>query len=213
MAKDKASKEPSEIDSPKDDTSELMQAREAHYQSHFGPIELSVMHSKNRQDPQIDVYQFAPTEERPYWTLITGGMSDDRQPALANVKDDSCPRAEIMLYVHEPQGWMFEALKRLAEMPFDNKTFLHWHHTVPSRKPMTDLPSKLTTSFFLPPFFESEEFDTLKIDGDGVNILWLVPITDSEREFAVKNGGQALEDLMVENELDPIVYEPRESLV
>lgn len=203
----------SDNDPAKDDTSELMKAREAHYAAHFGPINQPVMHSKDRQDPQIDVYQFEPTEERPYWTLITGGMSDDRQPALVDIKEDVAPRAEIMLYVHEPQQWMFHVLKSLAELPFESGSFLHWHHTVPSRVSMTGRESLLTSFFFLPPYFESDEFDSLKIDGDRVNILWLVPITDAEREFAVANGPEALEGLMVENELDPVVFEPRESLV
>lgn len=213
MAKNKSKTESPVEEVPRDDTSELMQAREAHYESHIGPIDQPVMHTKEARVPQIDVYQFPPTEERPYWTLITGGMGDARQPVLQDDQEGMHSRAEIMVYVHEPQQWMFDVLKNLAELPFQSETFLHWHHTVPNGQPMTAGPSQLTSFFFLPPYFESEEFDTMKIDGDGVNILWLVPITEAEREFAVANGSQALEDLMVEQELDPVIYEPRESLV
>jgi len=30
-----------------------------------------------------------------------------------------------MMNVRQPEGWMFNVLKGLAEMPFDDLTFLH----------------------------------------------------------------------------------------
>jgi hypothetical protein len=104
-------------------------------------------------------------------------------------------------------------MKGLAEMPFDDKTFLHWWHTVPNGMPMTAKPSKLTNFLFLPPYFEGEGFDTLHLAGDKVDILWLVPITDKECQYARENGSQALEEVLVQGDLDPVVDEARESLV
>jgi hypothetical protein len=187
--------------------------REAHYQRFFGPLSQPVMHSTDDKAVHIDIYQYAPTEDRPYWTLITGGMSDQRQPLPADVGSHVAPRAELVMYVREPKGWMFSVLKGMAEMPFDANTYLHWHHTVPNGRAMTAEPSLLTSYFFLPPYFESEGFDSLVVGGDRVHILMLIPITEAEREYAVEHGSQALEDIMSEVEFDPVVEESRGSLI
>lgn len=192
---------------------EYIQARETHYTNFLGALEEPLYHSTDVKDVHIDIYQFAPREDRQHWTLITSGMSDARQPGLAEDTQGVGPRAEILMYVPSPQGWMYNVLKGLAEMPFDDSTFLHWHHTVPNGMPMTATPSLLTDFFFLPPYFEQPGFDTLTLEGDNVDILWLIPITGAERDFAITNGSQALEDLFAEKELSPVVDEARESLV
>jgi len=44
-------------------------------------------------------------------------------------------------------------------------------------------------------------------------MLWVVPITSAELEYALKHGSQALDELLSEVELDPVVDEQRASLV
>ena len=189
-----------------------MKAREAHYSKFLGPLDEKIMHSANLKDIHVDIYQFRPNSERPHWTLITGAMSDLPQYIPKNAEGIS-PRAEIMMYVKEPQDWMFNVLKGLAKMPFNDKTYLHWYHTVPNGQPMTAKPSELTSFFFLPPYFEDPKFDNLHIDGDKVDILWMIPITEREREYAIENGSQALEEVFKKAEMDPVVDEERTSLV
>ena len=192
------------------DPDDWLAVREAHYKRFLGRLDQDVMHSTDAKSPHIDIYQFAPTDQRDYWTLITGGMSDLPQP---RVPDGISPRAEIMLYAPEPRGWMFNVMKGLAEMPFDDDTFLHWFHTVPNGMPMTAEPSLLTNFFFVPPYFEGAEFDTLKVGGDDVDILWMIPITDAELEYKLEHGSEALEELFDEHELSPVIDEQRESLL
>ena len=194
------------------DDDSLLNIREAHYVRHFGDV-AKLMHSTDTKSPHIDIYQFEPRVDRDYWVLITGGMSDVRQYVPEDAPEHIALRAEIMMYAREPKVWMFNALKWLAEMPFERKTFLHWWHSVPNGEPITAEPSLLTNFFFLPPYFEAEDFDTLSLDDDPVNILWLVPITDAEVQYKLEHGGQALEDLFTEKELDPVVDERRGSLV
>lgn len=189
---------------------EFMRDREKHYERFFGPLPESVLHSTDTVIPHVDIYQFPPHENRPYWTLITGGMSDLRQPGIA---DGLSPRAEILTYAQEPRPWMFDVLKGLAEMPFGYDTYLHWWHTVPNGMPMTAKASKLTNFFFLPPYFEDAEFDTLRIDGDDVDILWMIPITDAELQFKLEHGADALEQLFESKGLNRIIDESRKSLV
>ena len=135
----------------------FLEAREQHYQRFFGPMTQKVMHSTDVKRVHIDLYQFEPTQDRPYWTLITSGMSDERQIAPEHCKGPMSPRAEILMYVPGPQNWMFSVLKGLAEMPFDNNTHLHWLHTVPNGMPMTASPSLLTSSSFFRPILRRRD--------------------------------------------------------
>ena len=191
---------------------ESIDLREEHYQRFFGPMSDQVLHSTDHKFPHIDIYQFGPYGDRDYWTLITGGMSDLKQNFPDGNPEEIARRAEILMYVKEPQSWMFSVLKGLAEMPFDDNTYLHWWHTVPNGMPMTAKPSLLTNFFFLPPSCEKEGFNNLIIDGDKVDFLWLFPITDSELEYKLKYGGKALEELIRKAELSPVVDEDRKPI-
>jgi hypothetical protein len=171
------------------------------------------MHSTDFKPVHIDIYQFAPTGGRHYWTLITSGMSNERQIEPDDCLEHMSTRAEILMYVPEPQHWMFDVLKVLAEMPFDDNTYLHWWHTVPNGMPMTANPSVLTSFFFLPPYFEVPDFSKFELDGDRVDFLWLVPITEAEREYAIEHGSQELEKRLEEAELSHVVDESRKSVV
>jgi hypothetical protein len=191
-----------------------LEIRESHYERNFGPISEPVMHSTDDAQPHIDIYQFCPTGERDYWTLITGGMSNSRQSIPPDAPAQIARRAELMMYVREPKPWMFRVLKELAEYPFKDETFLHWWHTVPNSRPVGSEASLLSAFLFLPPYYEDPEtFGRLEIDGDRVDMLWAVPITSAEYDYALENGGNALDELLATAELDPVVDEQRMSLV
>jgi hypothetical protein len=172
-----------------------LELREAHYTRFFGPLTEAVMHSTDIKAVHIDIYQFRPKRGRKYWTLITGGMSDQPQFVPRDSPKHVSRRVELMMYVRQPAPWMFSVMKGLAEMPFDDRIFLHWFHTVPNGMPMTAKPSLLTSFFFLPPYFEEKGFDSLKLGRSKVDILWLVPITEAERVYAAKHGSERLEKL------------------
>lgn len=183
--------------------------RERHYTKEFGPLTEPILHSTDEKPLHIDVYQFPPSDRRPYWTLITGGMSDKRQNVPGDAPGFVSPRTEILLYAREPKDWMFHVLKCLAEMPFTQDTFLHWWHSVPNGMPMTPQRSHLTNFLFLPPYLEPESLDALRIDEEKVDVLWLVPITDSEFDYAVQRGPRELEAKLREKGLDPAIDENR----
>lgn len=190
-----------------------LEARERHYQQFFGPLDQKIMHSTDVQPVHIDIYQFAPTDDRPFWTLITSGMSNERQLEPDASGEGTSLRAEIITYAKEPQSWMFSVLKGLAEMPFVDNTFLHWWHTVPNGMPMTVNPSLLTAFFFLPPYYEDVEIGNLELDGDKVDFLWMLPITEAELNYARENGSRELELRLEEAELSHIIDERRKSVL
>ena len=197
---------------PQDSFDEWMAKRQKHYCKFFGPMSDNVMHSTNEHEVHVDIYQFEPSKKRPYWTLITGGMSDKRQNVPDNV-DWASGRSEVLAYVKEPYERIFAVLKLLAEMPFEENSYMHWFHTISVGEPVTKRQTELTCTFLLPPFFEKPGFDTLHIGGDKVDFLMMVPITLQERHYAKQNGGQALLEVLEEANFGPVVDENRKSLV
>ena len=99
----------------------------------------------------------------------------------------------------EPRDWMFELLKRTAEMPFRNGSFVHWEHTY---RPDINLAKKanLGSLLFLPPLFEDPHFNTLRINGDNVDLLWLLPIADHEYQYVIHRGSQLLIETILQAE-------------
>jgi antitoxin YqcF len=56
--------------------------------------------------------------------------------------------------------------------------------------------------FFTPPFLWEDKLPTLRLPDKTVSWLLCVPISDPEREFAVRNGWDKLEDLFVQRQID-----------
>ena len=187
--------------------------REAHYKKHLGALDQKILHSTDVKAVHIDIYQFKPTSEKPIWTIITGGMSDFAQLTPQGEDDYRAPRAEILMYATEPENWMFSVLKGLAEMPFDDATHLHWWHTVPNGMPMTAEPSQWTSYFFLPPYIEESGFSEFEVEGEKVDFLWMIPITEKERCYAMEYGSDELEKILEQVDVDVLLDQKRGSLV
>ena len=163
--------------------------RERHYEKYLGKLEDRILHPTDNEKPHIDIYQIAPTPKRLAWTLITGGMSDVRQNIPLNYKRTS-GRTELLMYVAEPQDWMFGLLKELALMPFRDNNFVHWNHSCCLGDNRITKSSGITHALYMPPFFECERFaDYLYINGGKVDPLWVVPITRPELELCQQENG------------------------
>jgi len=75
------------------------------------------------------------------------------------------------------------------------------------------LPSRFSSCLFLPPCLENPPLSELQIEGDKVDFLWVVPITERERDYAVRCGGEALEQVLFAAPADFSIDGGRESVV
>ena len=183
--------------------------RKNHYKQHFGEIDVPIYHSTDDIDPHIDIYQFPPSDDRRYWTFITGGMSNLPQ----TLPDGQQHYTELLTYANEPQPWIPNILKKVAEFPMRNNTFFYWGQTLDYGTVTDTTPTLLTAFILLPPYFESDDLNILKFDGDPVHFLWCVPITERECAYAVEHGSEALFDLMAKVDLDIAINVSRESII
>lgn len=188
-----------------------------HIERHIGKID-NVWHENLSDIVHIDVHQVAPTVERPYWTLVTSGMSD--LPMAASPENRDWAYAELMIclpkewpldqtsFKDENNYWPIRWLKMLARFPHEQKTWLCWGHSMPNGDPAQPLaPGVPFTGVVLArPATVSTDFWTLKIRDDKlIQFFAVFPVYPGEMELKLAIGSNELERLFEQNKITEIV--------
>lgn len=178
---------------------ELIEAVSAHIEQHFGPIE-TVWHELISEGIHVDIYVVKPTAERPFYTLITSGMSE--LPMTVPPGAEELAYAELVLclpadwpltqeaFEDEANYWPIRWMKILARFPHDYETFFTVSHTIPGGNPPEefDASTPMGCWMFVPPFmFEPESWE-MKYDGHDINFLYMLPLHLDEMEYKLKVG-------------------------
>lgn len=176
----------------------------------FGPMK-HVWHEKTEEDPHIDIYCFPPGHAgRDFFTLVTGGMSDRVMNVPPELPPDYPRRIELVFYCAEPRTEYAEFVKRLAHYPFDENTWFGIGHTMETASISLLGCSEISALLFIPsPILPDESLpDILRIDGDPVTLMWVVPITKAECALVRKAGccGAILD--MFSQQGRPYVFDP-----
>ena len=190
--------------------SENIERISAHIREHIGEP-ATVFHEILSHLVHIDVHIVAPTEARPFYSLITSGMSD--RPMDAPEGCEKARYAELMIclpadwpmteedWKDEANYWPIETLKFLARMPHEYDTWLSLDHTVPNGDPPENFgTSNFCCAFIGPANTAPKEFWQLQIDEEktitffGVHLIYL-----EEMEMKMKKGAEAVWELFEKN--------------
>lgn len=190
---------------------------ERHIEQHIGKITM-VFHEVISDIVHIDVHQIPPSEDRPYWTLVTSGMSD--LPMKTPKERSEFAHAELMLCL--PKDWKMEQgdwkdeshywpvrwLKICARFPHEYKTWLCWGHTLPNGDPPEAYAPKTSFCCMMlgTPKTVSTEFWTLPIRADKtIRFFGLYPLYQGEIGLKLRKGAEHLEKLFERNKVTEIV--------
>ena len=192
-------------------TEGFKEAREAAYERIFGEP-LSVSHEVLPLVPHIDVYTFKRSQgEKEVYSLVTGGMSDLEMKLPPRADKDVPRRVELVFYCSEPRDEYISTLRFAAHFPHGSKSWLGHGHTMPNGNPPEPFwgSSNLDTLFFLPPIVKKDQTlpSELKLGGEPVHFLWLVPLTTAECNFKLTRGFDAMMGLFQQNR-HPHVFDP-----
>ena len=195
-----------------------------HIKKHFGPDGF-VFHEKKSTTVHLDVHVVNPSPSRPFYTLLTSGMSDlpmavpEGLESLARIELCLCLPPEWPLKLDEqswkePQFfWPISALKRAAKYPHENKTWLSWGHTVPYTKAM-DPDGRFTGLLFVGPgTFPDGASELMSGDGEPITYLAVIPLLQSELDFVHAQGGDALDEKLIEAGVSELLDPHRKSVV
>jgi len=197
---------------------------EAHIESHIGKPTM-VWHEIVSDLVHIDVHQISPTEDRPYWTLVTSGMSD--LPMTVPKAAGSFRFCELMICL--PKSWKMEQtdwkneqfywpvrwLKICARFPHEYKTWLSWGHTLPNGDPPSPFCASTNFScmYLGVPRTVSKEFWHLDIRPEKkISFFALYPLYSGEVALKLKNGAEHIEELFDRNKISEIVDLNRKDL-
>jgi hypothetical protein len=171
--------------------------RERVYAEMFGEFDV-VHHELIPLVPHIDIYPFPPSDTRPFFTYVTGGMSDVPMNAPGELGPE-VRRIELVFYAAEDKPEYVQLLRDLAHFPHDNRTWLHWGHTMPNGDPPAPLlgTNNLMCLFFMPSILapDSTLGERLAWRDEPVKLVWPVPITMAECDLKLEQGSDALYDL------------------
>lgn len=188
-----------------------------HIAEYIGEVD-GVFHELVSDLVHIDVHIVAATDDRPFSTLITSGMSD--KPMTVPAGAEAFEYAELMIYLpadwpleqsdfeDEANYWPIRLLKMLARLPHEYETWLAVDHTVPNNDPPE--PYADDTGFVCAmihvPQMESEEFWRLEIDDEKtVNFFSVVPLYPEETDYKLKRGAEALVERLHKEGISQIV--------
>ena len=201
-----------------------LEAISDHIETHIGKID-TVWHEIMSDLVHIDVHQVAPTAERPYWTLVTSGMSDLPMTTPAGLEGWRfaelilCLRANWSMgqeaFREDENYWPIFWLKRLARFPHEYKTWFSWGHTIPNGDPADPLdPSVGFTGLMLGrPATVSTDFWTLNIRADKqIHFFALLPLYTNEMDLKLKKGAEEIERLFEKNKITELIDTKRRNL-
>jgi suppressor of fused protein SUFU len=185
-----------------DGWSQFQAALFGHLQTRLGPGGHYWDASAGKQ-PLTGVTERAPAPHRPYTVLSTVGMSCQRMPAVEQVLDDPSEYARIELAVATtlPSAQAARVFLWLATYPWHAVTWfgpghsVRWYHE-PSTFPLgggegyesvllLDSPGALAGP---PP----PDLSGFAFGGDRVRWLWVVPISERDRQLAKERGSATL---------------------
>lgn len=188
--------------------------RESVYRNLFGEPSIA-NHELMPFDPHIDIYVYSPeTSQRPFYTIATSGMSNERMPNSQNIE---FKRIELILYAKEPKQIYIDLLRYLSQIPHDQQTYFTPGGTMTNGVPPQPIfdESELNCFVFLYPIISPDDSldSKLVINEDPVSFLWPVAISKQECNLVRDNQVENLLELFEENQHSFLIDEKRKSYI
>jgi hypothetical protein len=189
---------------PQGQRQEVADAIDRHFTEHFGPIDC-VLHEIVSHRVAVHVYVLEPTDQRPFRTLITSGMSE--LPMTVPQGHGISPYAELAIclpadwpldqesFRDENVYWPVRLLKQVARLPHEYGTWVGAWHSVPNGDPAD--PYAPATPFagvaVVPMLTVPKEAQTIEVGGGTrIELLALLPLHPAEIALKRERGTNAL---------------------
>ena len=195
-----------------------------HIEQYIGPIDM-VFHELVSDTVHIDIHHVKPTEQRPFHTLVTSGMSDLPMSVPEDV--DATRYMELMValphnwqisdesFKDERWYWPIRQLKYLARFPHKLDTWLGWGHTIPNGDPPESFAdnTRLNGVIIVPSLLVPQEFYSLKINDEKcIEFFAIVPLYEQEMQLKLNTGAEALFDLFDQYEITDLIEPQRKNV-
>lgn len=151
---------------------------------------LRVPDPHGKMSVDFSVLEFPPSDKHGFWIYSTLGMSTDTPEKLI----------ELHAFSQKQDAGLVELLTVTASF-HRNNTSLGLHHTVNFGQPWQE-GSACSFGFISLPYMDGEDLEIFNFKDKHLHNLWLLPITESEKNYKIENGWDALEQCFDDNGLD-----------
>ncbi len=200
-----------------------------HIEAYLGPVTM-VYHEIVSDLVHIDVHVLAPTSDRPFFTLITSGMSE--LPMSVPPDAEGCEHAELMLclppewpiairegqvetFDDESNFWPIRWLKLLARFPHEYGTWLWWGHSLPNGDPPQPFApnTRLSGVLLSAPVLAPPEFAALPVGDDKtIHFFSVIPLYPEEMNYKLRQGAESLLDKLDRGGISELLDVDRKSV-
>lgn len=194
-----------------------IEAISEHIERHIGSVEM-VFHEIISDLVHIDVHWVKPTDDYPYHSLITSGMSDlpmtvpdeirELQFAELMVTLPSSWRIDESSFEDEKWYWPVRLLKGLARLPHEYETWLGTGHTIPNGDPADpyDDSTKLCGALIAPPILIDEAFHEMQSEQkEIINFYSVIPLYNEEMDFKLSQGLDKLATRLEKHQVSEVI--------
>lgn len=198
-------------------TEEEINEYEAYIQKSLGEYQ-DVFHEIVSPDIHLDVIIVPPTEEAPFYKLVTMGMGAYAMNVPEELKKDyNLEHAELMLFLpadwdirstEEKNYWPIRQLKALGRLPIQCDTWLGFGHTVHANADFAPVAENTGfNSFVLLSACDitMQPMELTLSSGRKINFYQLFPLYQEEVDFKLSHSLDELIDKFADEALDPVI--------
>ena len=204
----------------------VIEAVSKHIEKHIGEVAF-VLHEEDSPHIHVDVHVVGPSSQRPYYVLVTSGMSERAMPTPDEASPDGrfaelvicLPRGwslSSQAFKKEENWWPIRLLKGLARYPHQQKTWLYGGHSMTWSDPPEPFASntRMTSVVLLKPRLVPKAAHIVHFRKNKHGLLWGVyPLYQEELELKLRDGADRLERLLKHRGITELLDVRRASVV
>ena len=177
-----------------------------------------VFHEIVSPDVHLDIVIVPPTDEQPYYKLVTMGAGAYKMNVPTELKKYKLERAEYVIFLpkewdiksdKEEYYWAIRQLKAIARLPINCDSWLAFGHTVTANEDSSPVAenTKFNSFVFLNSIGKNNQVvKPLKLNlFEEVNFYQLFPLYQEELEYKLEHSLDDLFNKIAEEDLDFIV--------
>lgn len=184
----------------------------------YGEFDI-VAHELVSPDIHCDIAIVPPTDDQPYYKLVTMGAGAFKMNVPEDLKSDVYERAEYVVFLpadwniksdKEEDYWPIRMLKTVARLPVSMDDWLFYRHTVnltDDESPVAENTGFNSCVLFISFGKGNKPVEPLKLDLSDKEVAFfqLVPLYPEELQFKLEHSFDELEDIMDDDLYDPVV--------
>ena len=193
-----------------------MQEFECYIKENFGEFK-EVFHEIFSPDVHLDLVIVPPTDDDPYYKMVTMGMGAYAMNVPKDLKEYDLEHAEMVFYLpknwsiksqDEKDYWPLRYMKILGRLPLGMDTWLGYGHTIHGNEDMSPFAENTELNSFVllsACNLMYEPLDLTLSSGKKINFYQMFPLYQEELDYKLENGLDALLDLFDEEDMLPVL--------